>query len=266
MKKVYTTIIATVIILTFFDYYRAISGELTKNEVIQLIDGRITTLGMVLIVLFLFRKNLHFVETKKRKEENMIKNILIKHTYCCDSNIVVKTDKSIEEINKLIFLIQYIECDLPSPAFSDGIYQNDLKMILSDFYKMEVENYSNHEIDYEIDIHNNWELSGVPSLDEYKTKSEKLKVMSEQEKEDYEKSFKQDLYKSVYKEGLELYLIDFRLNQIKSNSSKDFILFSKIKKAILANDETFYWKGWCGRNEKINVRDFIYDYDAEIKH
>jgi hypothetical protein len=65
MKKVVFTIIATVIILTFFDYYNAVTGELTKNEAIHLIDGRLTTLVMVLIILFLFRKNLQYIETEK---------------------------------------------------------------------------------------------------------------------------------------------------------------------------------------------------------
>lgn len=62
MKRVIFTIIITVILLTFLDYYNAISGAITKDEAIHLIDGRITTLVMVLIILFLFRKNLHFIE------------------------------------------------------------------------------------------------------------------------------------------------------------------------------------------------------------
>ena len=65
MKKVVFTIITTVIILTFFDYYNAVTGELTKNEAIHLIDGRLTTLVIILIILFLFRKNLQYIETKK---------------------------------------------------------------------------------------------------------------------------------------------------------------------------------------------------------
>ncbi len=65
MKKVYFTIIATVAALLSFDYYNFIKGELSKEEVINLVDGRITTLGLVLIILFLFRNNLQFIETKK---------------------------------------------------------------------------------------------------------------------------------------------------------------------------------------------------------
>lgn len=73
MKKVYFTIIATVMLLTFFDYYGAVSGKLTKDEAINLMDGRITTLVIILIILFLFRKNLHFIEQNNKEEHNKVK-------------------------------------------------------------------------------------------------------------------------------------------------------------------------------------------------
>lgn len=203
------------------------------------------------------------------KVENIrksIKNILVYHNCCSEPNIVIKTDKSIDEINKLIYLIQYIECDLPS--FNDGIYQNDLKTILSEFYKMEIEDYSNQTIDYEIDILNNWEWSSSPSFDEYKKDWEKLNTLNEQEKESYDEAFTKDLYKSAYKKRLELYLINYRLKQIKRKQTEDYKIFSKIKNAVLANDETFFWEGWCGRSvesEKINIKDFIYNRENYAK-
>lgn len=187
-----------------------------------------------------------------------IKNILVHHSHCSETNIVIKTDKSIDEINKLIYLIQYIECDLPAAPFNDGIYQNDLKTIFSDFYKMKIEDYSNQEINYEIDIHNNWEWSGRSSFDDYKKDWEKLNTLTEQEKEIYDETFTKDLYKSSYKNGLEFYLINHRLKQIKRKQTENYKLFSNIKKAILDNNDTFYWKGWCGRDEEINIKDFLY--------
>ena len=62
MKKVIFTIVTTVILLTSLDYWNAVSGSITKDEAIHLMDGRITTLIIVLIILFLFRKNLHYLE------------------------------------------------------------------------------------------------------------------------------------------------------------------------------------------------------------
>lgn len=202
------------------------------------------------------------------KVENIrksIKNILIHHFHCSETNIVIKTDKSIDEINKLIYLIQYIECDLPSPPFGDGVYQQDIKTILSEFYKMEIEDYSNQIIDYEIDILNNWEWSGHSSFADSKKHWHKFNTLNEQEKENYDETFKKDLYKNSYKKGLELYLINYRLKQIKSKESKDFKIYSKIKNAVLTNDETFFWKGWCGRSEKINIKDFIYNRELYAK-
>jgi len=211
-----------------------------------------------------FDNGYYMVSKKEILEEveiihKSIKNVLVHHSYCSETNIVIKTDKSIDEINKLIYLIQYIECDLPSLSFSDGIYQNDLKDILSTFYKMEIEDYFNQKIDYKIDIHNNWEWNGHSFFDDYKKHWGKLNTLTEQEKENDDELFKKDLYKSAYKKGLELYLINLRLKQIKRKETEDFKKFSKIKNAILANDETFFWKGWCGRDKEINIRDFIFN-------
>lgn len=58
IKNLILTIIFTVFILTFYDYYNALNNFITKNEAIHLIDGRLTTLIVVLIILFLYRKDL----------------------------------------------------------------------------------------------------------------------------------------------------------------------------------------------------------------
>lgn len=64
MRKMIFLIITTVLILTFYDYYNAYNGYITKDEAILLIDTRLTTLVMILIVLFLYRKNISYQENK----------------------------------------------------------------------------------------------------------------------------------------------------------------------------------------------------------
>ncbi len=160
-----------------------------------------------------------------------MKNFLLVHPFCFANNTIVKTDKSFDKLNKIIYLIQYIESDLPSvETEGDGIYQTDLKIILSEFFNLETEEHTNQDIDYEINILDNWESNS---------------------------NTKKELYELAYKDGLELYLIDYRLAQIKTTESKDFEIFTAIKTAVLSKDEDFYWKGWCGRDYKINYKDFL---------
>jgi hypothetical protein len=65
MKKFVFTIIMTILFLTISDYYGSYSGNISKDEAILIIDTRFTTLMMVLLVIFLFRKNLYYKEDKK---------------------------------------------------------------------------------------------------------------------------------------------------------------------------------------------------------
>lgn len=65
MKKFVFTIIIAIIVLTLTDYYSSYIGEISKDEAILIIDTRFTTLMMVLLVIFLFRKNLYYKEDKK---------------------------------------------------------------------------------------------------------------------------------------------------------------------------------------------------------
>lgn len=186
----------------------------------------------------------------------MIK-ILVKHTYCYLPNIVINTEKSISEINKIIYLIQYIESDLPSVSSEgDGIYQDDLKTLLTKHYGMSVEDYKDHNVDYEIDIYYNWEWSGSINFEEHKKDWQKWHTLNE-EKKDYQSTFKKELYEKAYIDNLELFLIDHRLKQCKTVSDKK--LFSEIKNAVQNKDESFYWNSWCGRDtqNKINCNDFL---------
>jgi hypothetical protein len=64
MKKFVFTIIIAIIVLTLTDYYSSYIGEISKDEAILIIDTRFTTLMMVLLVIFLFRKNLYYKEDK----------------------------------------------------------------------------------------------------------------------------------------------------------------------------------------------------------
>ncbi len=65
MKKFVFTIIMTILFLTISDYYGSYNGNISKDEAILMIDTRVTTLMMVLLVIFLFRKNLYYKEDKK---------------------------------------------------------------------------------------------------------------------------------------------------------------------------------------------------------
>lgn len=190
-----------------------------------------------------------------------MKNFLLSHTFCFATNTVLKTDKSIDEVNKIIYLIQSIECDLPSvDSCGDGIYQDDLKIILSEFFKLDTEEYLNQSIDYQINILDNWEYSGNSSYENRVELVKRLRALNKQGRKELNNKLEQELYKIAYKEGLELYLIDFRLNQIRNKDSKDFKIFTDIKNAVVNKDETFYWSGWCGRSvEKtnINYKDFL---------
>lgn len=191
-------------------------------------------------------------------EIKLMNNFLIRHPYCTSRSIILRTDKSIEEVNKIIFLIQYIECDLPSiESEGEGIYQDDLNIILSEFFKLEIKEYSNQFIDYKIDILNNWELQGSISFKKFKEKLNLFKNLNKTEIDEFQNKFKKELYKIAYKNGLEIYLIDYRLNQIKNKNSKDFKTFMDIKNAVLNKDETFYWRGWCSKEEKINYKDYL---------
>ena len=70
MKKIVFTIIITVLGLTFLDYYSAFTGSITKDQAIYLIDGRITTMIAVLLILLMFRKNIHYKDNKTDKVDN----------------------------------------------------------------------------------------------------------------------------------------------------------------------------------------------------
>ena len=64
MKKFVFTIIIAIIVLTLTDYYSSYIGEIPRKIAILIIDTRFTTLMMVLLVIFLFRKNLYYKEDK----------------------------------------------------------------------------------------------------------------------------------------------------------------------------------------------------------
>lgn len=70
MRKVILTMFILVIVLTFDDYYNAFIGATTKEIAIVSIDARITTLIMVLFVLFLFRKNIYYKNDECSKGED----------------------------------------------------------------------------------------------------------------------------------------------------------------------------------------------------
>lgn len=65
MKKFVFTIILTIVTLTITDYYSAFVGNVSKEEAILIIDTRFTTLIMILLIIFLYRKNLYYKEDKK---------------------------------------------------------------------------------------------------------------------------------------------------------------------------------------------------------
>ena len=188
----------------------------------------------------------------------MKKNILVNHTYCMLKSIVITTDRTLDEINKIIYLIQYIEADLPSiEDEADGIYQDDLKVILSDLYKIETIYFNDQHIDHEIDIILNWEYSGASSYKEYKNYFNNWHTMKDKEKESYQQNFIKELYNKAYIENLELYLINYRLKQIKNKDSKDFKLFIQIKNAIVNKNNSFYWKGWLSSDESKNIDNYL---------
>lgn len=64
MKKFIFTIITAVVVLTIADYYSAFIGVASKDEAILIIDARFTTLIMILLIVFLYRKNLYYKEDK----------------------------------------------------------------------------------------------------------------------------------------------------------------------------------------------------------
>lgn len=69
MKKFIFIIILSVVILTFSDYYNSYIGNITKEEAILIIDTRFTTLFMILLIFFLYRKKLHYKDTEWVQEQ-----------------------------------------------------------------------------------------------------------------------------------------------------------------------------------------------------
>lgn len=69
MKKFIFIIILSVVILTFSDYYNSYIGNITKEESILIIDTRFTTLFMILLIFFLYRKKLHYKDTEWVQEQ-----------------------------------------------------------------------------------------------------------------------------------------------------------------------------------------------------